>query len=250
MFRLATALLVLAFPAMAFDHAHAAFDQWLKKHVTVKGPVSTVNYKAAKASPTPLADYLKTVEAVTKDEYAKFSDPQKLAFLINAYNAYTVKLIVDNYPTKSIKDLGGTFSSPWKKKFFKLFGEETSLDNIEHDKIRKDFNEPRIHFAVVCASKGCPALRNEAFRGDKLEAQLEAAANGFLKDTGRNRYNAEKNEFEVSKIFDWYGGDFKKKFEKVQNFLAPRMAKTPEEGAKMKEADLEYLDYDWTLNET
>ncbi len=240
----------IAFPCLAFDHTHATWDKFLKQYVTVKDSISTVNYKGAKSDRKGLDQYLTTVEAVTPADYGKFTDPQKLAFLINAYNAFTVKLILDNYPVKSIKDLGGTFSSPWKKKFFKFFGEESHLDNIEHDHIRKEFNEPRIHFAVVCASKGCPALWNEAFTPEKMETQLERNARAFLKDSQRNRFNVEKNRFEVSKIFDWYGKDFEKKFGSVQNFLAPRMGKTPAEETKMKEAKIDHTDYDWTLNET
>lgn len=228
---------------------HATWDTWLKKNVTMKDGGSTVNYRAAKSSPGTLPEYLKALEAVTSEEFGKWSDEKKMAFLLNAYNAFTVKLILDNYPVKSIKDIGGLFSSPWKKKFFKLFGEERNLDYIEHERLRKDFTEPRIHFGVVCASKGCPPLWNEAYRGDKLEAQLERGAKSFLTTKERNYYDAEKNKLRVSKIFDWFSDDFKKKSETVQNFIAPRMAKTQEEEDKMRTAEIDALDYDWTLNE-
>ncbi|MFM8313131.1 MAG: DUF547 domain-containing protein, partial [Deltaproteobacteria bacterium] len=174
---------------------------------------------------------------------------EKLAFLINAYNALTIKWILQHYPVKSIKDTGGFLSSPWKKKFFKLFGEEQSLDGIEHGILRKDFQEPRIHFAVVCASKGCPALKGEAYTAAKLEEQLESSARNFLRDSERNYYNAEENRFFLSKIFDWYGDDFKKKLGSVQAFIVPRMI--PDTSTvKIQESTLKYLDYDWSLNET
>jgi len=234
----------------AVDTTHGAWDKWLKVHVTASGPVSTVDYRAAKAKPEALNAYVKWAEAVPKTEFDALKEGDRLAFLINAYNALTVKLVVENYPVKSIKDIGGLFSSPWKKKFFTLFGEEHSLDDIEHEMIRKWFAEPRIHFAVVCASKGCPALRDEAFVGAKVDAQLEAAARGFLKDVSRNRYDAKDGKIYLSKIFDWYGGDFVKKYGSVQSFVVPRMATPAEPEAKLKTAELGFGDYDWTLNET
>ena len=137
-----------------------------------------------------------------------------------------------------------------KKKFFKMFGQDTSLDNVEHDMIRKLFTEPRIHFAVVCASKGCPSLRNEAYVGKKLNEQLESGAKAFLSDSSRNRFDSATGKLMLSRIFDWYGDDFKKKDGTVQNFVALRMAKAPDEHAKIKAASLDWLDYDWSLNET
>lgn len=244
------ALLVTARAAQAFDHTHAAWDKWLKEHATATGPVTTVNYKAAKEKPDSLNAYVKTVTSVTREEYDKFSADEKLAFLINSYNALTVKLIVDNYPVKSIKDIGNVFTSPWKKKFFSLLGEEMNLDGIEHGMIRKNWNEPRIHFAVVCASKGCPQLRPEAYVAARVTKQLDEQASSFLKDSSRNKYVAAENKLMLSKIFDWYGGDFVKKAGSVPNFVAPRMAANKDEEEKIKKADVSFLDYDWTLNET
>ncbi len=243
------ALAVTSSAFAAFDWTHSTWDTWLKAHTTVQGAVTTVDYKKAKANPATLNDYVKSIEALPKAEFDAANENDRLAFLINAYNALTVKLIVDNYPVKSIKDLGGVFSSPWKKKFFKLFGEERHLDNIEHDMIRKDWNEPRIHFACVCASKGCPQLRGEAFVGAKIDAQLEAQARTFLKDRNRNRFDAATSKLTLSKIFDWYGKDFVKKSGSVQSFVAPRMASTPDEEKAIQKGEVSYFDYDWTLNE-
>lgn len=233
-----------------FDQTHRVWDSWLKKYVKVSGPVSTVDYKAAKESPDLLKGYLNEVTIVTKQQYDGFNDNQKLAYLINAYNAWTVQLILDNYPVKSIKDVGSLFKSAWKKKFFKLFGEEQHLDGIEHGIIRENFQEPRIHFAVVCASIGCPQLRNEAFLATKLEQQLEDGAKSFLGDTSRNKFDAAEKKLHLSMIFKWYGDDFKKKKGSVQEFVASYMGKTAEEKKVITTADLDFLNYDWSLNET
>ena len=231
----------------AFDHTHAAWDKWLKKYVAVNGAATTVDYKAAKAAPEALKSYTDSVQEVTAQQYKTFQDKEKMAFIINAYNAFTVQLIVDNYPVKSIKDVGGIFTSPWKKRFFKFLGEEQHLDFLEHSMLRKDWQEPRIHFAVNCASKGCPALRNEAFTAAKLDTQLEAGAKSFLGDASRNRYDGAKDTLWLSKIFDWYGEDFVKKAGSVQAFVSTRISG---DAAKMAKANVEFNAYDWNLNET
>lgn len=240
----------LADAPKGFDHTHAAWNTFLKEHVTVKGPTSTVNYLKAKTGFAPVKDYLTAVSGISEKEYQGWTEKQRLAFLINAYNAFTVRLIVDNYPVKSIKDMGSLFKSPWKKEFFQMFGESQNLDGIEHGMIRKQFKEPRIHVAVVCASIGCPMLRNEAWAADKLEAQFDGSIRLFLSDPERNSYDAAKNTFTVSKIFDWYSKDFKEAKGSVQAFLAQYLGKTPDDQKKMAEADIKYTDYNWNLNET
>lgn len=234
-----------------FDQTHSMWTQILQKHVKKSAHSSTVNYKEIKRDPSKLEAYLKTFESVSQEEFNRFLNDERLAFLINAYNAFTVKLIVDHYPVKSIKDIGSLFSSPWKKKFFRLFGEEKSLDNIEHDMIRKQFNEPRIHFAVNCASVGCPALRDEAFVASGLDKQLEDASVSFLSDKTRNRYNPETKKLELSSIFKWYGSDFLKKYGALEAFLATRITSNPEyqKLIQEKKVSTSYLDYDWSLNE-
>ncbi len=148
-----------------FDHAHQKWDQILKQYTTRKGNQVYFKYKELKENEVILFSYLKQLESISNKKFEDFSEDQKLAFLINAYNAYTIQIILKNYPIKSIKDIsGGLFSSgPWKIEFISLLGRKMSLDNIEHDTIRKNFNEPRIHFAVNCASIGCPSLLQEAF---------------------------------------------------------------------------------------
>lgn len=235
----------------AFDHSHRDWSAFLKKQVTVKGQASTVNYKVIKSDPKDLIAYINSLESVTLDIFNSFSENEKLAFLINAYNAFTIKLIVDNYPVKSIKDIGSILTSPWKIKFFSLFGERRNLDNVEHDMIRKWFNEPRIHFAVVCASVGCPSLKNEAYVAAQLDKQLEEASLNFLSDSSRNRYLSTEKKLELSSIFKWYGGDFVKKFGSLEVFIAPRITSSSSDQAVIREknASVSYLDYDWSLNE-
>jgi hypothetical protein len=152
------------------------------------------------------------------------------------------------------------FSSPWKKKFFSLLGQERSLDDIEHGLIRAPgaFDDPRIHVGVVCASIGCPMLRPEAFTPEKLDAQLDDGMKRFLADGTRNRYDAASGRLHVSKIFDWYGKDFEKGHKGYDSLKttfarhAAQLAATPEAQAKVRSGDykLDFLDYDWKLNDS
>ena len=233
-----------------FDQGHTAWTRVLRTHVTVTGPASRVNYANLKAHPQDLDLYIANLETVSSEDFSRFSENEKLAFLINAYNAFTLKLIIDHYPVKSIKDIGGVFSSPWKLAFFTLFGEKHRLDDIEHEMIRKKFNEPRIHFALVCAAKGCPALRPEAFAPEILDKQLNTAAEVFLRDLSHNSLDEKNGVLHLSSIFKWYGEDFEKKFGSVVNFVLPRLLKNPAQvdALKAKPPKIEYLDYDWSLN--
>src|ERR1700691_2046756 len=189
----AAALLAAANPALAFDHSHAGWDALLKRHVVVAtdGSSSRADYAGFAADRHALQSYLDSLSAVSEAEYRNWTREQKLAFLINAYNAYTIDLVLTRYPDlQSIKDLGWLLKSPWKKEFFTLLGVTRSLDDLEHGLIRAPgvFDEPRIHFAVNCASVGCPMLRDEAFSAARLDAQLEDGTRRFLGDRTRNRY--------------------------------------------------------------
>lgn len=237
--------------AQGYDHSQKAWTSLLEKHTSTKGQSTIVNYKEWKTQVNDLNVYLKFVEGVSKSDFTKFTKPEQLSFLINAYNAYTVKLILDNYPVHSIKDIGSVFSSPWKKKFFRLFGEEQNLDTIEHQFIRAQFNEPRIHFALVCASIGCPALRREAYTPEKLENQLNDAAIQFLTDKTKNQFLVEKQTLELSSIFKWYGDDFVKKFGSLEAFIADKITSNPnhQQLIRSKKVPIKFLEYDWSLNE-
>ena len=246
----------------AFDHSHAAWTALLKKHVVVQrgGQASQVRYGAFAADRVALKAYLDTLSAVPEASFAAWSKPQRMAFLVNAYNAFTVELILTKYPKlESIKDLGSVFQSPWKPKWVPLLGGKVSLDDIEHEMLRKRgaYDDPRVHFAVNCASIGCPALREEAFVPERLDAQLDEQALRFMSDKSRNRYNAQRGRLEVSKIFDWFGEDFRLGHRGIASLpafmarYAEQLADTPADREKVRGAqvDIAFLDYDWKLND-
>lgn len=248
--------------AQSFDHGHAAWTSLLKKHVVLLGggKASQVRYAGFAADRAALKAYLGVLAAVPKASFDGFSKPQQMAFLINAYNAHTVELILTKYPDlKSIKDLGSLLSNPWKQKVAPLLGTTMTLDNIEHDTLRKRgvYDDPRIHFAVNCASVGCPMLREEAFVADRLEAQLDEQAQRFLSDRTRNRYSVDKKRLEVSKIFDWYGEDFKlghkgyTSLDSLASRHADLLADSADDRAALKRGGVEvsFLEYDWKLND-
>ena len=260
-FLLSTMINVSAFAN--FDHSHGIWNKLAQDHVHMiqDGQASQVDYQSFLQQRKVLHSYLSQLSAVSPQEFSTWSKSQRLAFLINAYNAYTVELILTGYPKlQSIKDLGSLFKSPWKKEFVPLLGKTRSLDDIEHGMIRKvgDYNEPRIHFAVNCASIGCPALLNEAFTGDKLEQQLEAVTHAFLRDRTRNRYNARTGRVEISKIFDWYSKDFERgwggwhKFDQFLAQYADSLTDTPQAKQRLLAGGtrVKYLNYDWKLNGT
>ncbi len=257
-----TALLITSSAFAQFDQSHKAFDDLLKKHVVYvnNGNASQVSYAGFSRDRAALKAYLDAISAVPEATYKTWTKPQQLSFLINAYNAYTIELILTKYPNvKSIRDLGGTFSKPWSLKFFQLFGKDTTLDNIEHDMIRADgvFNDPRIHVGVVCASIGCPMLRNEVFTAEKIDAQLDDGMKRFFSDRTRNRYSADSKKLEISKIFDWYKKDFVKGFKgfaSLEGTLGKYADQLSDDAAvradiKAGKVAIAYLDYDWNLND-
>lgn len=221
--------------------SHEIFNDLLKQYVKD----DQVDYKGFIANKDKFEDYLKLLSKHAPDE-DKWSENERLAYWINAYNAFTIKLIIDNYPVGSIKDLHPTIYIPlvntvWNKKFFKIGGVEMNLDEIEHEILRKEFNEPRIHFAINCASFSCPPLRNEAFTADKIDKQLNEQAVRFVNDYERNKIKTD--EVKISKIFSWFTKDFTKDGSLIE-FLNKYSEVKINEDAK-----IEYLDYDWSLND-
>jgi len=251
-------LLLLSGLAQArFDHNHTAWDALATKHVRwlPDNKQSRVDYAGFKADRAALKAVLDGLSAVPKAEFDKWPREQRMAFLINAYNAFTVELILTKYPDlQSIKDLGSFLQSPWKKKFFVLLGETRTLDWIEHEQLRPLYSDPRVHAAVNCASIGCPALRNEAFTATQLEAQLEDGMARFLGDRTRNRVKG--GQLEVNAIFKWFKEDFEKGhkgFARVEDVFAKyasQLSDKPEEQARLRDKVLpiSHLDYDWSLN--
>lgn len=247
-----TKILLLFFVSLniwAFDHSHKKFDQILNKYLVKKEKQTLFAYSKLKKDQKLFGEYLKELSSVTLKEYQGFSKMQKIAFLINAYNAFTIEIILREYPVTSIKDIGSFFKSTWKIKFFKLLEEDFYLDRIEHEILRKDFNEPRIHFAVNCASISCPSLYPEAFKAKVLDKQLDLAAKNFLGNTEKNRIDG--SQLRLSKIFDWYGDDFNKSFGSFYSYIAPLMTKDLKVQKKIanKELEVSYLKYDWKLND-
>ena len=261
------AILIFSIPtsAQTFDHSHAALTTLLKKHVVVVdgGKSSKVKYAELKKEQPQLKAYLDSLSSVKEIEFNSWSKPQQMAFLINAYNGYTLELILQNYPLKSIKDIGGVFDNRWKRKFFKLFGQDSFLDKVEHETLRKPgvYNEVRVHYAVNCASIGCPALREEAFVAERLDKQLEEQAVRFLSDRSRNRY--ANGKLEVSMIFNWFKEDWAGGFKGFDGKTpaitsredyfaryAKQLADNPADQQNIadKKAAISYLDYDWSLN--
>lgn len=237
---LLSSVLVLATAPTNVDHS--AFDRLLKKYVNEKGQV---NYKGFKKDEKEFNGYL---DVLSKNPpTASWPKNEQMAYWINAYNAYTIRLILDNYPVKSIKDIGPKtqipfVNTPWAKKFFTIGGEKTSLDNIEHGTLRKKFDDPRIHFALVCASISCPRLRNEAFMANKLDAQLDDQGSDFLNNPSKNSISKDKTT--LSKYFDWYKGDWtengKSVVEWVNKYSKNKIS---------KDTKISFLDYNWNLNE-
>ncbi|WP_111307940.1 DUF547 domain-containing protein [Confluentibacter sediminis] len=215
--------------AQSFDHS-----QWttiLQKYVSENEQVDYQNLKKDRKSLSNYIAYLS--ENTPKDNWSK---NEKLAYWINAYNALTVDLILRNYPIKSIKDI----KNPWEQRLWKLGNKWYNLDEIEHDILIK-MNEPRIHFAIVCASYSCPKLQNEAYVASKLDAQLTKATQAFLADSNRN--NISENHLQLSKIFQWFSKDFKQGGSLI-DFLNRYSTIKISENAKIK-----YKDYHWALNE-
>lgn len=228
-----------------FDHSYHRLEEFYKITVVMDGRQSSVKYTLIKEKSQELEVIASAFSSVTADEYKAWTKEQKLAFLINAYNIFTIKLINTKYPgVKSIKDLGSFFSSPWKKKFFRLLGKKTHLDHIEHGLLRKKFKEPRIHFAIVCASESCPPLLPEPYVAEKLEAQLKRATVNFLQDRSRNYYDKTRGTLYLSKLFKWFSEDFEEHSGTVQKYAKLYIENIPDE-----EVNIEYLDYSWALND-
>ncbi|WCO01220.1 DUF547 domain-containing protein [Psychroserpens ponticola] len=211
---------------------HDLWNSLLQKHVSDQG---NVNYKGFKADKTEFNSYLKSLsETPPQDSWSK---DETLAYWMNVYNAFTIKLILDNYPINSIKDIDG----PWNHRFIKIGDKWYTLNDVEHKIIRK-MDEPRIHFALVCAAVSCPKLYNKAFTAKNLEADFVLLTKGFLSDSSKNEIF--ENEIKLSKIFKWYGGDFKSNGKDLIDFLNEYSDVTISDKAKKS-----YKDYNWNLNE-
>lgn len=218
-------------PLVPVPPAHELWNELLQKYVTSDG---TVNYKGIKANSKKLEQYLNLLAENPIQE--DWSRNEKMAYWINAYNAFTVKLIVDNYPVTSITKLHG--GKPWDVKWIKLGDKTYSLNNIENDILRPKFKDARIHFAVNCAAQSCPPLLNKAWTAANLNRYFDQQAKQFINNSRYNKITPDA--IQISKIFEWYAGDF----DNIIAFLNKFSETTISEDAKVS-----YLEYNWSLNE-
>lgn len=240
-------LAIAAFPLLAFDHSHTDFDADLKRYVNAQG---LVDYRTWKRNDARLNAYLQSMATATMRGWSR---DQQLAFWINAYNAITIRYILDAYPVESIRDIDGV----WKKKTFTVAGRPLTLDHIEHVIMRKEIREPRIHFAINCASIGCPDLLPAAFLPTNLSAQLDSVSAAFVRNPQKVRLDAAKGDIYLSRIFKWFGEDFEGytgvkgywgKGNGILSFVANHLPKGSQRYVRAEKLDIEWLDYDWSLN--
>ena len=227
---------------ITIEHSKSvSHDEWtalLTKHVTIQGQV---NYKGFIQDSVALEKYLHQLS--THPPGKNWSSAETMAYWINAYNAFTVKLIIDHYPIVSIKDIKDglpVITSPWDIKFFKIGNIDCNLNAIEHQILRVEFDDPRIHFAINCASFSCPKLRNEAFTASAIENQLDDQAKDFVSDPSKNIIS--DTESKLSSIFDWFKSDFEKVMPLLDYIQQYNQALN-------KSNKVEFLDYDWSINE-
>ena len=250
--------LQLALPAQAFDHDYRDFGTLLAQHVRMSPDKtrSEVDYAALKQDRAALKAVLDEWSSVSEQAFSAWTRDQQMAFLINAYNGFTLELILTRYPNlKSIRDLGSLFRSAWKIEFFTLLGQKRHLDWVEHEKLRPEYPDPRIHFAVNCASIGCPALQDQAFVAEMLDTQLTQVTRQFLRDRERNRFDAKAGTLMVTPLLRWYAEDFAAgRGKDVTGWLATQaewLTDSAAERERIAQGDfrIRYTDYDWGLND-
>ena len=218
---------------------HSIYGRLLKTHVIA----GRVDYNGFKKDEAQLDAYLAALAAIDPDALDK---QEQIAFYINAYNAWTIKLILSGYPgIKSIKELGSFIKSPWEKKICRIDDDVMTLDHIEHDILRSRFKDPRVHFAINCAALSCPPLRSEPYLGSILDRQLDDAASAFINNQKRNYLSGDT--LYVSKIFKWFAEDFN---DDVIGFFLKYAKEDMKKELKAKKDNIKikYLHYDWSLN--
>jgi len=238
---------VIAVPtlAAAIDHSHQLFGQVLDQFV--RGGL--VDYAKLQADSKDLDRYLDELAPVPESEFEKWEQQKQLAFLINLYNAQTLKLVIEHYPVKSIKDIGNILKGPWDQRVVRLWGETVTLNTLEHEILRKDYDEPRIHFALVCAAHGCPPLRKEPYVAERLNSQLEDQGRAFFLDATKNRLNADEGVLYLSSIFKWFKSDFTKKGGSLQAFVEVYFPPEVSQALEREKFKVKFTRYDWSLNE-
>lgn len=264
-------LLLLTLAAFSKEDTRVHFSQQLFDSLLVVSVHNgRVNYRALKQHPEMLNRYLRQLQAVDADSFQSWSREEQMAFWINAYNAITLKGILDNYPIhygslvsrlrfpqNSIRQISGF----WDKHFVPLLGKEISLNDIEHRILREKYRDPRIHFTLVCASLGCPDLRDRAYPGQNLDEALDNAARKFINDSTKVFLDQSKNILYLSSIFDWYRSDFRNSSSAIPfsgydtdergilSFIARYLPPEQVQFIQTNHPKIKFLDYDWSLNE-
>jgi hypothetical protein len=239
-------LIAFAASAATPDLRHERLARVLTATVTTNG----VDYAGLKAAPGELDAYLEELASMPAAGFAGLDRAERLALLINLYNATTLRVIRDRYPVRSIRSIGVLPGAAWRELEVRFGGQLLSLDHLENKIIRPDYGEPRIHFALVCAAKGCPPLRTEPFRGADLDRQLDDQARQFLATASKNRFDPKNNTLWLSPIFKWYESDFTAAggslSEYVRPFLPASEAAALGGAARVR---VRHTDYDWSLND-
>ena len=230
---------------IAFDHTHSRYGDLLNQYVRD----GLVNYEAFKRHEGQLKIYITELARVEKSEFNGWKQEERLAYLINLYNAVTLALVLEHYPVESIREIRSFLKGPWKQPVVPLFGKKKTLDYLEHKVMRKKYADPRIHFALVCAALGCPALRSEPYSPYKLEGQLEDQGRIFLRDTDKNYVDHRTQTLYLSPIFKWFKSDFKS-VGGVQTFVAPYFDKKGRIFLRTAEYKIHYTRYNWRLNDS
>ena len=229
---------------VAFDHGHPILAK-------VLGQVSDgwlVDYDLLHKDSTGLRDYLKLCATVPRCQFDNWSKPERMAFLLNVYNASTLRLMDDHHPVESIKDIGGVRPG-WNLKVVRLFGEKMSLKYLEDKLIRDQFKSPAIHFALVCGSKGCPPLRKDPYTADRLEGQFLEQAKAFLRDTKKNYVDRKAKTLFLSPVFKWFSEDFGKEDAEIIKLVAEHLPEAERKALEGGGFEIRYTEFDWSANE-
>ncbi len=231
-------------PAVPFDHDHPQLRAFLQQHVR-HGMADYAQFKEGNAT---LDAYLAQVAQVPHAQFEGWTVPQRLAFLLNVYNASMLRLAARHYPLDEVTDIGG-FGSVFKMPVVELFARKHSLDDVEHGMIRRQFRSPQVHFALVCGARSCPPLRNEPYTAATLETQFADQARQFLADPKKNRVDVARKVVHLSPIFKWFSEDFGKSDREIIEFVAPHFSAEAAAALRAGGFSLQYTDYDWSLND-
>ena len=228
----------------SFDHSHAHYGKVLRQ--INKGGL--VDYAAFKSAPGDLNAYLNEVSVISKSDFEQWNKAQQIAFLMNLYNSSMLKVVADNYPITDIRKLGTTKKGAGEVQTTRLFKKKVTLDSISQ-MLRSDYPEPRVHFALVPASLGGPALREEPYMADKLDSQLADQGRRFMSSPAKNRIDLQQHVIYLSPIFKWYAADFEKGVRFHVEIHCPVLSTPVQEELKKGGFETRYTDYDWTLND-